>query len=143
LKLDGNNHRGEEFNNLILPRCLPLIEAIGHRMAYDAAIKFKLDPDVISMYEVGVMKLDLSWYVEHAGVGRLEQAKMENNAASALLPKLGKLVDETDAAPYAMAPIMSQESFALFANALPLFRGNAPQMPLINPHESEPLKAQL
>jgi acyl-CoA oxidase len=143
-KLDGSNHRSEEFNNLLLPRCLPLIEAIGHRMAYDAAVKFKLDPDVIAMYEAGVMKFDPSWYVEHAGIGRLQQAEMESKAVAALLPKLEQLIDATGAAPYAIAPLLTQESFSAFLNTLPLFRGNAAQIPLTDDlAESHSLKAQL
>ena len=31
-------HRSETFNRAILPLCQPLVEAIGHRMAYDAAV---------------------------------------------------------------------------------------------------------
>jgi acyl-CoA oxidase len=127
LKLDGSNHRSEEFNHLILPRCLPLIEAIGHCMAYDAAIKNGVDPDIIALYEAGIMKHDPSWYSECAGIDRLTQIKMESRAATILLPRIESLIEETGSAPYARAPITSQERFASFLDSLPTFTGDAPQ----------------
>jgi acyl-CoA oxidase len=130
LKLDGSNHRSEEFNNLLLPRCLPLIESIGHRMAYDAAVKHNVDPDLIALYETGVMKLDSSWYVEHAGISRFEQSNMESRAATVLLPRIEQLIEKTGSAPYVNAPIVSEDRFTSFIRSLPTFTGNAAQIPL-------------
>jgi hypothetical protein len=62
---DGSDHRSESFIRPILPLCLPLVQAIGHRMAYEAAVAARLDPGPISLFEIGVVKNDASWHVEN------------------------------------------------------------------------------
>ncbi|KAL7754864.1 hypothetical protein ACKLNR_015204 [Fusarium oxysporum f. sp. zingiberi] len=44
-------HRTEAFNQHILPFCRPLVETIGHRMAYEAAQRSGISPDVLELYE--------------------------------------------------------------------------------------------
>uniref|UniRef100_A0A0D2XSE0 Uncharacterized protein n=1 Tax=Fusarium oxysporum (strain Fo5176) TaxID=660025 RepID=A0A0D2XSE0_FUSOF len=44
-------HRTEAFNQHILPFCRPLVETIGHRMAYEAAQCSGISPDVLELYE--------------------------------------------------------------------------------------------
>ena len=57
-------------------------------MACEAAVKAKVDPILIALYEAAVVQLDSSWYVEHAGLGRRAQAEAEDRAATAALPHL-------------------------------------------------------
>lgn len=111
-------HRSEEFNNLILPRCQPLIEAIGHRMAYEAAAQAGVHPDLLALYEAGVVMHDASWYVQHAGLGREEQFIMEEKALNAVLPHLEELLEGTGAGPYCDAPILSQDAWDAFVGRL-------------------------
>ena len=66
------NHRSDSFNRLILPKCEVIVRAIGHRMAYDAAMDAGLSPTIIELYAASAIKLDSAWYVEH-GVSRAEQ----------------------------------------------------------------------
>lgn len=40
-----SHHRSDSYDRLILPECLNLIQAIGHRMAYDAAVAAALTAD--------------------------------------------------------------------------------------------------
>ncbi|TCD66083.1 hypothetical protein EIP91_001841 [Steccherinum ochraceum] len=121
----GAGHRSESFNRLILPLCQPLIEAIGHRMAYDAAVKAKVPQDLIDMYVANALKHDASWYIENAGLTRRKIAEIEDKAASALLPQLDALLDATGAAPYCHAPIVSDETWKAFVDSLPHYGGNA------------------
>ncbi|EXA29911.1 hypothetical protein FOVG_18663 [Fusarium oxysporum f. sp. pisi HDV247] len=44
-------HRTEAFNQHILPFCRPLVETIGHRMAYEAAQCSGISPDPLELYE--------------------------------------------------------------------------------------------
>ncbi|KAF4419494.1 hypothetical protein F53441_14419 [Fusarium austroafricanum] len=44
-------HRTESFNQHILPFCRPLVETIGHRMAYEAAQRSGISQDVLELYE--------------------------------------------------------------------------------------------
>ncbi|KAF9056772.1 hypothetical protein BDP27DRAFT_1373213 [Rhodocollybia butyracea] len=51
--------------------CKPLVDAIGHRMAYDAAVEANLSPDIIALYEIGAIKNDASWFVKFSsGLGQ-------------------------------------------------------------------------
>ncbi|KAH8093147.1 hypothetical protein BXZ70DRAFT_950310 [Cristinia sonorae] len=121
----GEGHRSEGFNRLILPLCQPLIEAIGHRMAYEAAVKAKVNPDLIALYVAGVVKYDASWYIEYLGLGRRAIHEMEDRALTVALPHLEDLLEETGARPYCIAPIVSDESWEGFVQSLPHFGGDA------------------
>ena len=121
----GTGHRSDEFNRLVLPLCQPIVEAIGHRMAYEAAVKEKVDPDILALFTIGVIKHDSSWYVEHLKLGRREQQEMEDNALTALLPRLEELLEATGAKPYCVAPIVSDDAWNEFVGSLPHFEGEA------------------
>ena len=118
-------HRSEGFNRLVLPLCQPLIEAIGHRMAYEAAVKARVNADLIALYVAGVVKYDASWYVEHLGLGRRSILEMEDRAITAALPHLESLLEETGARQYCVAPIVSDDTWDNFVRNLPHFDGDA------------------
>lgn len=47
------SHRSSAFNRLIVPQCHSIVEAIGHRMAYEAAFEAGINKPTISLYEAG------------------------------------------------------------------------------------------
>ncbi|OQE96238.1 hypothetical protein PENNAL_c0001G08606 [Penicillium nalgiovense] len=98
-RLLGNieeGHRSEAYNSRLLPHCRSLIPAIGHRMAYEAAVDMGVDPDLLALYEAGVVKTDSSWYVENLGLSRTDQFEMECKTADDLVPRVGELLDRLD-----------------------------------------------
>ncbi|KAL6300589.1 acyl-CoA dehydrogenase NM domain-like protein [Sparassis latifolia] len=119
------HHRSVEVNRLILPRCQALVEAIGHRMAYDAAVAAGVKPCLIDLYVANVVKLDPAWYSENTRLGRRAQAEMETKALDETLPLLGSLVREMDVGPYISAPIVSDERWSDFVASLEVFEGTA------------------
>ncbi|KAI0633884.1 acyl-CoA dehydrogenase NM domain-like protein [Trametes polyzona] len=119
------NHRGAEANRLILPRCLPMVEAIGHRMAYDAAVAQGVRLVLIDLYVANALNLDSAWYSEHVGVGRAEQLEMETRAQDAVLPMLGELIQEMDVLAYVNAPIVDDNQWNAFVDGLKVFEGDA------------------
>lgn len=121
-KTNSTDHRSVEFNNAILPRCQPLVEAIGTRMAYEAAVAAGVDADLLALYEVGVLLQDSSWYIQHAGLTREMLYDRESRALDAVLPRLGELVQKTGAKEYVDAPILSQEAWNDFENSLEVFK---------------------
>ncbi|KAF3405019.1 Peroxisomal acyl-coenzyme A oxidase 3 [Talaromyces pinophilus] len=125
LLLIGGMHRSEEFNRNILPLSLPLIQAIGHRMALEAAREANIDPKLINLYESGVILDDSAWYTEQGGMSRLAQKELEAQAADALLPEMEKLVHNTGAAPYSSAPMASEKGWNVFVSELETFEGQA------------------
>ncbi|KAI0768840.1 acyl-CoA dehydrogenase NM domain-like protein [Trametes elegans] len=119
------HHRSAEVNRRILPHCQPMMEAIGHRMAYDAAVAQGVRPALVELYVAGVVRLDAAWYAEHAALGRAAQLEMETRAMDAVLPVLGELVKEMDVFAYVTAPIVSDERWGAFVDGLKTFEGAA------------------
>ncbi|KAJ5888274.1 Acyl-CoA dehydrogenase/oxidase [Penicillium taxi] len=125
-------HRSKQFNRDILPLALPLVEAIGHRMAYEAAVEANIDPSLLDLYECGVVKEDSAWYVEQGGISREVQREMEAHAADILLPKLNDLLLASGVQPYSQAPMTSKNLWDDFVEGLEVFSGDAPSDLLSN-----------
>ncbi|KAL4882544.1 hypothetical protein BJY04DRAFT_36871 [Aspergillus karnatakaensis] len=121
----GGIHRSEEYNRNILPLSLPLTQAIGHRMASEAAAAASIDPKIIALYESGVILEDSAWYAEQGGISRKMQREMEAEAADNLLPELERLVGEIGAEAYSTAPMTSDELWHSFVEGLEEYKGEA------------------
>ncbi|KAI0790862.1 acyl-CoA dehydrogenase NM domain-like protein [Abortiporus biennis] len=117
-------HRSEQVNKFIIPQCLPLVEAIGHRMAYEAAVADKLPSYIIDLYVASIIKLDPAWYVEHANISRQDIFEMESKALDEMLPHVERLVDDMGMEPYVSAPIVSDEKWDAFIESLPVVAGS-------------------
>jgi hypothetical protein len=109
------------FNDAIFTRCQPLIEAIGQRMAYEAAFEAGVNQDLLALYETGVILQDSSWYVQHAGLTREAQFERESRALSACLPCMKQMLDQTGAKEFTTSPILSPEAWAEFVASLETF----------------------
>ncbi|PYH79560.1 acyl-CoA dehydrogenase NM domain-like protein [Aspergillus uvarum CBS 121591] len=125
LDLIGGIHRSEAFNRAILPLALPLIQAVGYRMAMEAAIEADIDPRLRSLYQAGVIKEDSAWFSEQGGLSRKVQRHMESQAADAVLPELKEFVEGTGAQLYCTAPMTSDTLWDNFVEELETFSGNA------------------
>ncbi|OQE42967.1 hypothetical protein PENCOP_c003G03942 [Penicillium coprophilum] len=119
-------HRSEAYNNRILPHCRPIVLAIGHRMAFEAAVDAGVDSDLLALFEVGVIKTDFSWYVENLGLSRADLYEMECKAADSILPRVGEILNRLDKMePYLTAPILSAEKWEKFVAERETVEGNA------------------
>ncbi|KAH8422380.1 putative acyl-CoA oxidase [Aspergillus melleus] len=121
----GGFHRSEKFNRNILPLSLPLVQAVGHRMALEAAQNAGIDPKLLELYEAGVIREDSAWYSEQGGLSRKTQFEMEAKAADALLPDLDGLVQDTGSPAYSYAPMSSEGLWDGFVEGLESFSGDA------------------
>ncbi|KAL4957007.1 acyl-CoA dehydrogenase NM domain-like protein [Aspergillus filifer] len=131
----SGTHRSETYNRNILPRSLPLIQAIGHRMASEAAVSAGLDPRFIALFESGAILEDSAWYAEKGGIDRAMQRAMEASAADALLPDLEKFVAETGAEGYSTAPMASDKHWDELVAGLKEFSGGA-EVDILSPGRS-------
>ncbi|CAG7941642.1 unnamed protein product [Penicillium salamii] len=120
------NHRSESFNRNILPLCLPLVEAIGYRMAFEAAQEANVNPKLVQLYQAGVIKEDPAWYAEQGGLCRDVQREMESHAVDDLLPHLQNIMQESGMQDYCNAPMASKFLWDGFVGRLETFKGNAP-----------------
>ncbi|KAJ3506444.1 hypothetical protein NLJ89_g6866 [Agrocybe chaxingu] len=89
ISLSTNQHRDPAS---LAHSCQRLLEAIAHRMAYEAAVAANVDGRLIDLFKASVIKLDPGWYAERGGVTRVEQAEVEKAAVEALLPQLPGLL---------------------------------------------------
>jgi len=130
-----SSHRSSHFNRLVLPLCQPIVEAIGYRMAYDAAVSTGVPQCLIDLYVVSIMKLDSAWYSEIGGVGRQERYMMEDKAVSEVGNRLEEFVQDLQAEPYVAAPISSDEKWRDFVAEVPAYEGGTSSAPvLMTPH---------
>jgi acyl-CoA oxidase len=93
-------------------------------MAYDAAISEHVDPDILALFEAGVILDDSSWFSEVGGLTRERQRVLEDEAATRLLPRFETLLDATGVAPYVHAPIATKDGLSLFIDSLPFYDGD-------------------
>lgn len=121
----SSHHRSDEVNRMILPQCQTMIEAVGHRMAYDAAVASGVKPNLIELYVANCMKLDASWYIENAGFTRRTLADMEAKAIDAVLPDVGKLIDNMGVERWVTSKIISDQRWNNFLDTCDVFEGQS------------------
>ena len=115
------SHRSETYNREVLPRSLPLIQAIGHRIAYEAARSAQIDGPLLDLFEAASMLQDEAWYVERLGMTRAELWEREARALEAVFPRLAEYLARMDVASYVVAPIVSDEKWKQFVSSLQVF----------------------
>lgn len=116
------HHRSPDFDRLILPECTNLIQAIGHRMAYDAAVARSVDSVLIDLYVASCVKLDSAWYVEKAMLSRYEQREIENKAVDAVYGRIEEFLAKLEVDAYVTAPIISEKEWSRYVEGMKTFR---------------------
>ena len=114
-------HRSPEFDRHLLPRCGQLIEAVGQRMAYEAAKSSGLDPAIFEFFEISCIMSDSSWYIENAGLKRSELVDRQTSALQKVLPFLPQLLDEPCVGAYVTVPIVDEKATEEYLVGLPTF----------------------
>ncbi|TFK50231.1 acyl-CoA dehydrogenase NM domain-like protein [Heliocybe sulcata] len=110
-EIPSADHRAAGIETLLLPHCQQLMEAIGHRCAFDAAVELGVDSRIIDLY--------VASYVEHEGIPQIKLKRQWTNAATKLYPSLRELVDNLHADAYVTAPIVTNEGWERFVESLP------------------------
>ncbi|KIK60064.1 hypothetical protein GYMLUDRAFT_168556 [Collybiopsis luxurians FD-317 M1] len=116
----ADHHRGDTFNRFILPQCERMVRAIGHRMAFDAAVSAGLDSRVTDLYLASAMKQDAAWYILGAHLTLTDQYIQEDRAIQAALPYLNEWLEATDVGPYVQNPVLSPQHWQSFVEKLPV-----------------------
>ncbi|KAF9465926.1 acyl-CoA oxidase [Collybia nuda] len=125
LKSIKGDHRSESFNSLILPQSQVVVEAMGHALAYSAALKANLPQPILDVYECAVIRQDSAWYSEKGGISRMNQRLREDAAVTSMLPHLASFLSQLDIDKYISAPIVSDASWKAYLAALPVHTGSA------------------
>ncbi|GKT61161.1 hypothetical protein ColTof4_01261 [Colletotrichum tofieldiae] len=118
----AGGHRSDNFNATVLPHCRAMVEAIGQRMAYEAALHSDtVAPEVLDLFEICCIQEDPSWYIEHCNDTRTRIWETEERAFKIMLPLLPGLVDKVNAGDYITAPIVDGKTLETFLLGLPTF----------------------
>ena len=117
--------RSPAFDRLVLPQCLPLVQALGQRLAHEAALDARVRPELVALYVAACVRLDPAWFVEQGGLSRRAQADMEDAAVGGALPLLEELLVEMDVEGWVQAPIVTEERWERFVADMPLVGGDA------------------
>ncbi|KAF9650305.1 acyl-CoA dehydrogenase NM domain-like protein [Thelephora ganbajun] len=121
----SGSHRRRQIEAAILPLCVPLMQAVGHRMAYDAAIEASVDPTLIDIYLSSAILSDPAWYSETSDpavhLSRSEQLEMQLNACTKGVARLEEWLDKLEVGPYVLAPIVSEEKWDAYEQTLETF----------------------
>ena len=126
-KAESGSHRDLQVQAVTLPLCVPLMQAVGHRMAYDAAIEASVDPVLIDIYLASIVLCDPAWYSETTEsavrLSRDEQLEMQLNACSKGVARLEEWLAKLEVEPYVIAPIVSEEKWDAHEQQLQTFVG--------------------
>ncbi|KAG2123149.1 hypothetical protein BD769DRAFT_1776911 [Suillus cothurnatus] len=106
-----------------------MVESMGHRMAYDAAVDQGVSQCLIDLYLVNAIKTDAAWYVERGIFTRQTITHMEDTALLAALPRLDELLAAMEVEPYVSPPIISNEYWEKFSETLPVFSSPQAEVP--------------
>lgn len=124
-------HRGAAFDRHILPRCRSLAEAIGHRMAYEAAESAGLSLDVLLLYERICLCEDLDPMPAPVRAAQVYAPSRASESYNAVLAQIrSESASQSDIDEYVIAPITSDESWEAFMNSLRAFR-NPDDIPVL------------
>lgn len=117
-----HNHRGLDFDRLILPRCRPLIEAVSNRVAFEAATELNAHPRVLDLFEKVMIEQNIDWYVAQGLVDGIAFHRSAAEAYTEALPDMLAWFEHEGVGKYCTAPIASDEDWSAFLKNLPAFR---------------------
>jgi acyl-CoA oxidase len=114
-----HGHRSPQFASRVLEQCAPMVEAIGCRMAYDAAVAEGVPRPLIDIYVCAAVKADPSWSLAPGGGATRESlAEMQDHAFAAAEGHMARWVEDMGAGPYVRSPIVDDERWASFVDGL-------------------------
>ena len=104
-------HRDSRFDGLIQPQCEPALLALGHALAYSAAMDAKVPEPLLDIFEVAMVKQDPGWYSQFAGVTDEDRMIREARAVERALPHLKEYIDDLNIRQYVTAPIVTDHAW--------------------------------
>ncbi|KAF5344470.1 hypothetical protein D9758_014146 [Tetrapyrgos nigripes] len=108
-----------DFANMILPQAQTLVSAIGHSMAYNAAVKAGVDQKLLDLYECAVIREDLAWFVGEKLVSYYSFQEQENRAITAAQSGIDGWINGMNVSEAVNVPIVDDAKWAEFVDGLP------------------------
>lgn len=111
-------HRDPGFNSLILPQSEAALTALGHALAYSAALDAGVPKPLLDIFELMAIRMDEAWYVENAGLTQANNVEMVDHAVSTALPHVQEYVDALNMRKYVDVPIQSDDTWDRWVETL-------------------------
>lgn len=121
----SGSHRSHRFSTIVVPQCQKIVESIGHRMAYDAAVASGVPNSLVELYVSDIVKNDMGWYTENQKVTGSQLAEMEDGAMQSAFPNLESWVDAMQVSNHATSPLVTDHKWQNFLGGLRLHSGGA------------------
>ena len=117
------NHRSKSFAQHVTPRARDLVQAIGHRFAYDSVLSSDLvSSELLEVWESDCMLEDAAWYVEHAGMSSESLHQKRVLAIERVRPQLQSIIDAFGMEEhFGDTPLVSEQAWDGFVRGLPAF----------------------
>lgn len=125
--------RGNEAAALVIPQAELIVSSFGHALAYSAAVQAHLPQPIIDLYECAAIRQHSIWYSETAGISSLEQRRREDRAVSRVLVDMKEYLTMLRVNGHVTAPIISEDAWAEYLDALPVFRGDVSPYSILPP----------
>jgi len=101
------------------------VNAIGNRMAYEAAKAAGVSSCLVDLYLSSVIQSESAWYVENLELGTARQEKLQADALNAVLLQVEKFTQGLNVDDYLKSvPIISDARWNSFVQGLEAFDGN-------------------
>lgn len=121
------HHREDSFNNLLLPQAELYVTALGHALAYSAALDAGLPEPLLALFECFVIRQDPAWYAEHLGLTDAKFRVKEDEAIRAALPHLPQYIEGLGVRRWVTAPIVEDKRFDEWVGLLKTHVGSESQ----------------
>ena len=112
----------------VLPLCVPLIQAIGQRMAYDSAVEASIDPVLVDIYLADAIISDPAWYSEaqDPAIRRsgFEQTKGQVEACTRGVARIEEWLDMLGVEPYVPVATANDRGWDDCVEGFETFRGD-------------------
>jgi acyl-CoA oxidase len=121
--LGNSNHRSDAFAQNVTPRARDLIQAIGHRLAYDSVVESgTVRQELIDVWESNCILEDAAWYVEHVSMTSREIHARQVAAIERTRPHLEATIKDFGMDKhFGSTPLVSSELEDEFMRSLPTF----------------------
>jgi acyl-CoA oxidase len=119
----------QAFAQYVQPRCQLMVESMGHRKAYDAAVDQGVPQCLVDLYLINAIKTDAAWYVERSIFTRQTIMRMKDTALLVALPRLDELLAAIEIESYISSPVISDEYWEKFSKTLPVYSSPQAEVP--------------
>jgi acyl-CoA oxidase len=122
----ATNHRSDHFAQNITPRARDLVQAIGHRFAYESALASgTVRKELLDVWEADCILQDAAWYVENTELTNRGVHERYQDAMESVRPYVNAVIDEWDMERhFGSTPLVSKEHWDGFMGQLPVFGGD-------------------